>query len=433
MKNIILKIFNNKIASNASWIISGRIVQMLISLIISMFTARYLGPSNYGLINYAAAYVAFFTSFSTLGLNAIIVKEYVENPKQEGLITGTTLVMRLCSSLVSIVAILAIVMLADYGEQTTIWVVTLYSIQVIFSAFDTFNFWFQSKLNSKYVSIASTIAIILVSLYKVYLLIEEKSIYWFALSNSLDFAIIAVILFYIYKKNNGPKVTFSIVKAKSLLFQSYHFILSGLMVAVYGYTDKIMIKHMIDVHEVGLYSTATAICGMWVFVLNAIIDSMRPSIIQARKDSIERYESRLTMLYSIVFYVSIFVSVVFLLLGRYVILVLYGEAYLGALPYLQIVTWYTAFSYLGVARNIWIVCEKKQYYLKYMYFWAAILNVSLNYFLISYIGGYGAAIASLITEIFTCILIPVFFVDLRRNNKLIFDAILLKKCINYKN
>ena len=59
------RLFSNKEVKNASWIIAGRIAQMVISFFISIFTARYLGPSNFGLINYVSAYVTFFTSEST--------------------------------------------------------------------------------------------------------------------------------------------------------------------------------------------------------------------------------------------------------------------------------------------------------------------------------------------------------------------------------
>ena len=63
-----LSILKNKEMKNAGWIIAGRIAQMVLSFLISIFTARYLGPSNFGIINYAGAYVAFFTSLCTLGI-----------------------------------------------------------------------------------------------------------------------------------------------------------------------------------------------------------------------------------------------------------------------------------------------------------------------------------------------------------------------------
>ena len=70
--------------------------------------------------------------------------------------------------------------------------------------------------------------------------------------------------------------------------------------------------------------------------------------------------------------------------------------------------------------------EGKQRYLKYMYLGAAILNVPLNALLIPMWGASGAAFASLITQIFTSIILPLFFKEMRPNAKLMLDAILLK-------
>lgn len=56
----IKNIFKNKVTRNASWMIIGRIYQMSLSFVVSMLTARYLGPSNYGLINYASSFTSFF-------------------------------------------------------------------------------------------------------------------------------------------------------------------------------------------------------------------------------------------------------------------------------------------------------------------------------------------------------------------------------------
>ena len=63
---MIKRILKNEVVKNAGWLIIGRILQMLISLVVGLLTARYLGPSNYGLINYANAYTAFFMAFTIL-------------------------------------------------------------------------------------------------------------------------------------------------------------------------------------------------------------------------------------------------------------------------------------------------------------------------------------------------------------------------------
>ena len=51
----------NKVVKNASWIIVCKIIQSALGLVVTMLSARFLGPSGYGLINYAASIVAFFT------------------------------------------------------------------------------------------------------------------------------------------------------------------------------------------------------------------------------------------------------------------------------------------------------------------------------------------------------------------------------------
>ena len=68
LREIIQKLFKSKVARNAGWIIMGRVAQALIGIIVGLLTARYLGPSNYGVISYAIAYTTFFNSLIELTL-----------------------------------------------------------------------------------------------------------------------------------------------------------------------------------------------------------------------------------------------------------------------------------------------------------------------------------------------------------------------------
>ena len=420
------KMLQNKVAKNAGWIVAGSLMNKVLAFFVSILTARYLGPSNYGLINYAAAYTTFFASVCTLGINSVIVKNFVDHPDEEGKTIGTTLLLRAASSFLSAVAIVGIVCVMDQDEPLTIAVVTLYSLGLIFQIFDTFNYWFQSKLKSKYSAIASTIAYAIVSLYKIVLLVTGKSVLWFAVTNAIDYIVVALLLYAAYRKNAGPKLGASKSKAKELLHTSSSFIISGLMVSVYASTDKLMLKQMLDEASVGYYSLASSFSMMWAFVLQAIIDSMYPVIVQTRNTDRIAYERKNRQLYAIVFFVSVAMSTVIALLAKPIFLILYGAAYLPAVAPLRIIVWYTAFSYLGVARNAWMVCENQQCYLKYLYVCAALINVLLNCLLIPCFGASGAAAASLITQISTTTLLPAFIRPLRPNAKLMWEAMILK-------
>lgn len=423
---MIKKILKNKMFKNASWLIFGKIFQMLLGFVVSIFTARYLGPSNYGIINYAAAYTAFFASVCTLGINSVIVKEFVDNPGSEGKIIGTSLLLRGVSSFLSVVTIIGISFIADADEPLTKLIVFICSLGLIFNIFETFNYYFQFKYESKKTAVAALIAYTLTASYKVILLINGKSVIYFAFATSVDYICIAVILYIFYICGNGQKLSFSWKYGKNLLSKSYHFILPGLMVAIYGYTDKIMLKHMISDTEIGLYSTAVALCNIWCFVLSAIIDSMYPAIMQTYSEDKEKYLRLNRSLYCIIFYISVFVAVLFQIFSPLIIRRLYGEEYMGAVNPLRIITWYTAFSYLGVARNAWIVCENKQRYLKHIYFSAAISNVILNIIFIPIWGASGAAVASLLAQIITTLVAPFFIKPLRENSILMLEAIVFK-------
>ena len=54
------------------------------------------------------------------------------------------------------------------------------------------------------------------------------------------------------------------------------------------------------------------------------------------------------------------------------------------------------------------------------------INVGLNYIMIPMWGASGAALASLITQICTSLILPCFWKDMRPNVKLMIDAFLLR-------
>lgn len=420
------QLLNSRIARNAGWLVAGKVAQMVISLVVGVLTSRYLGPSNYGLINYASAYTGFFASICTLGINSVIVKELVDHPERDGEIVGTSLGLRALSSFFSALMIVAISLIVDANEPTTQVVVALCAISCVVQIFDTFNYWFQAKLQSKTTAIATFVAYTMMALYKVILLISGKPVTYFALAMSVDYLFLGVLLLIGYKKQGGGKLGWSSRYSLQLLKKSYHFILPGLMVAVYAQTDKIMLKQMLTEAEVGYYSTAAGLCSIWCFVLAAIIDSLNPPIMEAFQRNKEEFNKKNKLLYAIVFYMSMAVSLLFTIFGGVAINILYGEAYAPATVPLQVITWYTAFSYLGVARNAWIVCMKKQKYLKYIYCSSALINVILNFVLIPQWGATGAAIASLTTQILTAIVVPFFIKELRENSVLMIKAILFK-------
>lgn len=420
------KLLGNKTIKNAGWLIGGKVAQMLINFVVGVLTARYLGPDGSGVVDYAAAYVAFFSAFCTLGINSVLVKEFIQRPGEEGTILGTSLFLRAVSSILSALTIICVVAFLDADEPTTIAVVALSTIGMVFHVMEVFHYWFQSRLESRVTAIVSLVAYTVTAGYKVILLVLGSGVIPFAIATSVEYICVGLMLLLAYKKHKGGKLRVSLSYGKELLKISCHFILPSLMVAIYSQTDKIMLKQMISDTEIGYYGRAVSLSTVWVFVLQAIIDSLYPSIMQAYGKDEALFQKRNKQLYAIVFYLSVAVSLGFTLLAEPIVRILLKEAFMGAVVPLRIITWYTAFSFLGVARNPWIVCQNKQKYMLPIYVISALANVVLNVIFIPAWGASGAAVASLIAQVLTTMVVPFFIKPLRENSKMMLEAIFFR-------
>lgn len=409
---------NNRVFKNAAWIIGCKIAQSLLSLVIGLLTARYLGPSNYGIITYVASIVAFAMPIMQLGLKSTLVKEFVQAPEREGQILGTALAINIASSVVCMVGCVAFTAVADAGKTETILICALYSLTLLFQATEMTQYWFQSKLLSKYPSIATLVAYMAVAMYKLYLLITQKSVVWFAVSNVLDYFLISVILIIIYHKVGGQRLQVNWKLGLQMLSRSKYYIIPSLMVMIFQHTDQIMIKLMIGEAETGLYSAAVTCIGISGFVFSAIIDSARPVILEAKEKEQAQYETRMIQLYSVITCISLAQSVGMAVLAKPLVWMLYGVDYAATANILVVAVWYVTFGYYGMVRNIWILAENKQKYLTGINVAGAIANVGLNLCLIPLWGTIGAAIASVITQIFTNVIIGFVFKPIRQNNYL---------------
>lgn len=412
----------NKILRNASWIIICKIGQSVLSLLVTMITARYLGPTNYGVINYAAAVVAFVAPVVQLGFGNIQVLTLVERPDEEGKVVGTTLLSSIVMALVGICGIVAFSMIANRNDFQTIVVCALYSFVLLLQGAELIQYWFQKKYLSKYYSIISLSAFAVVSAYKVYLLTNGTSIAWFAISNSIDYALILAASIIVYRKLGGQKLSFSRRLAFEMLEKSKHYILANLMIVIFTQTDRVMLQLMLNSEATGFYSAAATCSGMFNFIFAAIIDSARPTIFENLKKSHKSFEESVSMLYSVIIYLSLLICILVTIFSGLIVHIIYGVQYDPSIMTLRIAVWFIPFSFIGSVRNVWLLAENKQRWLPMINLSGAILNVIMNLVLIPLMGINGAAIASLLTQIFANVIVSYLIKETRENTCLMIEG-----------
>lgn len=394
-----------KVIDNAGWLFSDKIIRMGLGLVVTVCIARYLGPGQFGAINFAIAFVALFGAFASLGLDGIVVRDIVRYPSQKDEILAAAFFLKLCGgSLAFLFALLSIWALrpTDYQIHS---LVTIFALGMIFQSFDTIDFWFQSQVQSKYTVLSKSIAFIAMAVVKLVLILRNAQLTSFAWAGLAEAIIGAtgLVLFY-RKKQPSSSWRPSLDISRKLLMESWPLIFSGLAIMIYMRIDQIMLAQIKGDNEVGIYSAALRFSEIWYFIPTIIVSSVMPSLTQARIESEETYFKHLQQLLSGLARIAYLIILPMTFLSSTAITFLYGQAYGNAGHILAIHIWTAIFVFMGVGMSPWIINENLVKFSLFQTVMGAVVNIVLNIYLIPKLGGKGAAISTLIAQLFAAYL-----------------------------
>jgi len=416
MRNFLTSQEFRKYFANTSWLLGERIIRMVISLFVGIYVARYLGPERFGLLSYSISFVWLFSSLASFGLNNILVRELVQSPKQRNNLLGTVFWLKVFGTFVMATAI-TVVLLFFEEDQQTYWMIALIALGYLFQTLNVIELYFQAQVQSKFAVLAQVAQMLIISLFKIYLIWIQAELIWFAFALMLDQAVAAVLflIMYRWKIDLFPFFIFNWKRAKKLMDGAWPLIFSGMMVLLYMKIDQIMLKEMLDTKAVGVYAAAVKLCEAWYFIPSAIMASLFPAIIESRKENEYIYEKKVQRLYELMVWGSLLVAIPISFLADWFIQVLYGAKFQEAAVVLKIYIWTFVFVSLGVASSHWLVAENLERYALVRSFLGAILNISINWYLIPIYGISGAAYATLFTQLFVSYIFFVFSKHTRHN------------------
>jgi O-antigen/teichoic acid export membrane protein len=415
---------------NFNWLFLEKILRVTSGLFVGILVARYLGPSDYGIFNYALAFLAFFSWLSHLGLMEILTRELTRNSDQYNELLGGAFSIKLTGALIGFLAISVIILIIkpEIEDEIVRTLIFILSFTYIFLIFNIIESYFHSKLLSKYTAISKIIGLVFSIIIKIYLIIEEYSLVYFAISNVIETLIFSVSILIFYKRDNKKIGDWICSKktSKSLLKDSWPIMISVFLITIHLRVDQIMIEDMLTFADVGIYSVAVRLAESWYFLPGILVVTLLPYFVSLRESSKDLYIKNMVILFSYMFWLSVLIGVLTLLIGEQVIISLFGEQYVDSYGVLSINIWAGIFVAQGTVASIWQVAENLQIYRLYIQIIAVLLNISLNLILIDHIGINGAAFATLATLFFSTWIFGLFFKELRG------ITILMIKSINPK-
>ncbi|MBN3878828.1 flippase [Nostoc sp. JL23] len=388
------------IVANTGWLFADRILRMGASLVVGVWVARYLGVKQYGLFNYALAFVALFSPIFTLGLDDVVVRHLVRQSSNKEEILGTTFWLKFLGGIASVLLAVSTIFFLGEHETLKIWLVAILGIAGVFRASDTIELWFQSQVQSKYTVIAKNTAFLLNTLIKIALILTKAPLLAFALVTLAEFAMSAIGLLIVYQVKGSSLWlwSWSIAAAKTLLKESLPLIFSGFAIMIFMRIDQVMLGQMIGDSEVGIYSAAVRVSEIWYFIPGAIVSSVAPAIYAAKEKSESLYYQRIGQLLSLMTCISLAIALPMSFLSDKIIMVMFGSGYAEAGPILAVHIWTSLFVFMGLATSPWFIAEGLNHVSLGKTLFGAILNIILNLLLIPKYAGLGAAIATIISQ-----------------------------------
>ena len=411
---------------NTSWMMGEQFLRIISGLFVGVWVARYLGPEQFGLFSYVLAFTAIFGTIAKLGLDSIIIRELVKHPEKRDIYLGTAFWLKILGAFIVMSIIVVIVPFTNNDTSTNTFIFII-ATGMIFQSLEVVEFYFQSQVRAKIVSICRVIQLSLSSLMKIYLVLVEAELIYFVLIVVFEAFVLAVSYCIAYKisKNRAFFKYFDLSIAKQLLNTSWPLIFSAIFVIIYMRIDQIMIKEMLGEYEVGIYSAAIKLGEAFYFIPMFITLSLLPAIVKAQQQSEELYKQRLQRLYTLMFWLAFAVALPMSFLSDRLVDLLFSARYLEAGQILKVHAWASIFVFWGVASQRWLLVENLNKLALIITASGAALNLLLNYKLIPVYGVMGAAYATLISYAFAGYFIYFMFAKTRENFYIMSNSIFL--------
>jgi len=400
VKKILLNQSYTKYLKNTSWAFGDKIINLFFVFITNIIVARYLGPESFGIIAYAMALISIFSVATHLGLVGIVVKDIVTLPSQTHEILGTVFYLKLFSSLIAFFILFLIALLTEELFTTNFYILLITSFIILLKPFEVIEFWFNAKIKLKYSSLAKILSQIVSSIFKILLVLLSMNIIWFAFANLFQFIIITFSFVYIFKKYTNIELkhlSFSSEKAKMFFKRSWPLMLGTLFTLIYLKIDILMINHLLNSKQAGIYSVASSLSEIWYFIPTILVSSLFPKIVELKNKNNLQYKKRLQQFYDLLFILSIVIAILTTIFAEGIINQLYGKEYIESSYVLQIHIWAGIFIFLRALFSNWIILENIVIFSLITQGIGCIINVLLNLFMIPKYGIIGAAYATLIS------------------------------------
>ena len=402
------RILSKETIKNIIWMVFDKAVIAILNFFISIIVLNHYAVDDYGIYQYVLSVATTLEIFTAFIDGRVVKKLYTEYDNH--IIVYNAIICRLfCSLVIFVISLLFIIILkkgALFNSLFVIFLLNLIILQIKNGLINKFEF----ELKSKIISIINAITIIIGDILQLLVIIYNLDIIYIAII-LLIITLIQTLIIYkaysvLYKSSAKSHIDYFLIKR--IVCESLPLAIAAICAIIYAHCDILMIGNLLTMREVAIYSLAVKLLGFLQFPLNAIKESIYPTLVNEYNSSKEKFFA----FYQYITTLSTWLIII-VLIGSYVFLPLVfrliKSEYLESYSIYLVLSMSAIFLYNAAFRSSYLTIINKGKVLMISQLISVLVNILLNIVLITKFNMFGAALATVITQGLSLLVLNIFF------------------------
>ena len=395
-----------RIAKNIGVTGTAQILTALMSFILMIYLARFLGEAGFGKYNFVFSLTTLLVTFTDLGVNQLLVREIARERGLSSHYVNNALLLKIPLSILTFILIVVLTWILDPGSDVAILLYLFGVYNILLTVSGTYLSLFQAWERMEYVAIFQIIErVFLVSLGLAVLLMGYGLMVVagvYVLAGALDIVVAASLSF---RRFIRPSISIDTGLQKKMLIRGLPFGLNSLFSVFFFKVDTVLLGLLRDDVAVGIYNAAyNPLLAISTIVAGMVSAAVYPVMSRYFKEDFKSLHgfTRISSRYLSI--VGFPVAAGCFVLADKFISLLYAGGYDGAVLAFQILALFIPIRLVSTITGTLLSSINRQEYRMLSVGISAAFNIILNMILIPYYSYIGAAAATVLSELLLYIL-----------------------------
>ncbi len=388
------------LVKNTSVLFISQLISYVLAFFYTLYSARYLGTTNFGIISFATAISGLFAIFTDLGLSTLTIREVARDKNRTAKYLGNHGSIKLILSLITMGALIIFVNIGTF-DSITKYVVYLIGSSVIINAFcGIFTSLFRAYEQMEYQSISEIINASIMFIGVLVCVFTRQNVIVMALVYVIASLAVLLYSFLMCTRNYGLiHFQFDFKFWKYLISNAYPLAITSIFALISFKMNTILLNMLTTSAVVGEYTAAFNLMQALIFIPTVFSTAVLPIFAKFYVDSKDMLSYSYQKSLKYLTLLSMPISMGTMVLANKIIMFMYGSAYVNTVPILELIIWALPAIFLSYILGTSIASINKQHETIKATFFCLLFSTIGNYILINLFSGIGAAMITVLNEV----------------------------------